>query len=120
VNERIFLEETGSWVLDQLDQKYGGNGKYEPRYTGKDVDVYVVDSGINANAIDKVLRGGKNFVLTDNYTYSEDCNTHGTRMASVIGASNSYGVAPGVRFYSLREDGNPQSQIFESKDTVCA
>jgi hypothetical protein len=87
-----------SWALDRSDQLYGMDGKYSPMYTGRNVDVFVVDGGMDPDR----------FNLTESVNFIEglgDCpsTAHGNAMAAVIGGGEEgISVAPAVRLFALR------------------
>ncbi len=91
-----------SWGLDRMDQPYGMNNEYNPAYTGSNVDVYVIDTGINKGhpefLSNNQVKGG--FSIFDDGPYV-DCNSHGTFVASLIGGE-MFGIAKGVDLYSVR------------------
>ncbi|GLF99137.1 S8 family peptidase [Streptomyces yaizuensis] len=88
------------WGLDRIDQRYLPlDGQYNAKSTGKDIRVYVVDSGIDASHPEfggRVSKGA-DYVNDGN----EFCGSHGTHVAGTIGG-RTVGVAPGTRLVSLR------------------
>jgi subtilisin family serine protease len=92
------------WGLDRIDQpNLPLNGSYNPPNTGKDVNVYVIDSGISdaSDAIfhGRLLPGVSVFPKGDPST--QDCSNHGTGVAAVIG-SRAFGVASEVSLIPVR------------------
>jgi subtilisin family serine protease len=90
-----------SWGLDRIDQlSYPLNGLYTWPYSGNNVVVYVIDSGVNtiADLGTRVIRQ-ENFVSGDPQT--GDCLNHGTSVAEII-AGTTYGVAKSAKIVSLR------------------
>lgn len=121
----------GLWGLDRIDNtkfsigssNYINNGKYEYLSLGQNVNVYVVDSGIQATHNDfggRVLPlftakgdNSSNSNLPSGYipttgTPNEseiDPFGHGTHVAGIIGG-NIYGVAKNAKIFSVRVDTN--------------
>jgi minor extracellular protease Epr len=76
---------------------------WQAKYTGKDVKVAILDSGISPHP-DLKITGGKSFVsYTDSFS---DDNGHGTHVAGIIAALNNdtgtLGVAPGADLYAVK------------------
>jgi hypothetical protein len=69
-----------------------------------DVDVAVLDSGIDLHHPDLTVVDAQDFTGTGHN--GDDCNGHGTVISGVIGAINNtfgvVGVAPGVRLWSVQ------------------
>jgi subtilisin family serine protease len=96
------------WGSDRIDQRtIPRDGRYCPPRTGRGVNVYVVDSGINLHHTDF---GGRTRAMYDfgrlpgDANYSADCTTglgHGSKVAGILGG-NRYGVAKEVTLWSVR------------------
>jgi len=91
-----------SWGLTRVSQrKLDLKQAYTyPDDGGKGVDVYIVDTGIQANQTDFGGRATfvKSFVANEEAT---DLNGHGTHCAGTIG-SNTYGVAKSVSLFGVK------------------
>jgi subtilisin family serine protease len=83
-----------------------------------DVDVAVIDTGIDTAHADLVVAGGKNCSTGKNY---KDGHGHGTHVAGTIGALDNgagvVGVAPGARLWAVRVLDNTGSGTMSS--VVC-
>lgn len=95
------------WGLDRIDQKsFPGDNKYTSNITGEGIDVYILDTGVQADHIefgDRVLKGAT-FVGGNEMI---DVHGHGTHVASTVGGLNS-GVANKVNIIPvkvMRDDG---------------
>ncbi|HWS90101.1 MAG TPA: S8 family serine peptidase [Pyrinomonadaceae bacterium] len=96
------------WALDRIDQEDGFNNVYTYNATGAGVAVYIIDSGIRTTHRDF---GGRAFIQADfigsrdagcsRTSTNNDCNGHGTAVASIVGGSR-YGVAKGAILRSLK------------------
>lgn len=88
-----------SWALDRINQKRLplDNKFYNRKYTGKGINVYIIDTGINKNPF-------YNFTCVNFINDNKNCSTtniHGTHVGSLIG-SQEYGVSPGVKITNLK------------------
>ncbi len=95
----------------ELSSTVSGNGS-----GNVDVDVAVIDTGIDVDHPDLNVRGGKNCVLGRNTI--DDGNGHGTHVAGTIAAKDNnsgvVGVAPGARLWSVRVLNNAGSGTWSS------
>ena len=94
------LDRIEQWALP-LDQKYTAS-----QYTGKSVDVYVLDTGIQYNH--SVFNGRAHYPgfdpidkLENDTLEGKDCNGHGTHVAGLVGG-NGTGLATSVTLFSVR------------------
>lgn len=99
------------WGLDRIDQRdVLLDRAYSYTATGKGVNVYIMDSGINYSHSEFGNRAvlAHDFVLDENpdntdpnQQAGEDCRGHGTHVAGTVGG-DLYGVAKDVNLHSLR------------------
>ena len=111
------------WGLDRIDQaSLPLSTTYTYTSTGAGVSVYVIDSGIRTTHQEF---GGRASVAYDGVgdgQNGQDCNGHGTRVASIVGGS-TYGVAKGALLKAVRVSGcstSPVSQIIAGVDWLTA
>lgn len=96
-----FTDPLYSYALDRINQKrkiLDGN-YYTGEFTGKKIDVYVIDTGIKTNDFFNFTCG---FNFIDGK--SDDCSTtniHATHVGSLI-SSKMFGVAPEVMLINLK------------------
>ena len=96
-----YLQDNPPWNLDRIDQRHSElDGRYfYPTSGGSEVNVFVVDTGIDVKHKDfkgRALWGGN---FADNV--NTDCNSHGTHVAGTIG-SESYGVSKSTRLIAVK------------------
>ncbi len=90
------------WHLDRLAAYYTGlDGKYAVTGTGKNINAYVVDTGILTTHSEFQGRATSVYNAISDSNGSTDCNGHGTFVAALIGG-NKYGVAKQVNLKSVR------------------
>ncbi|RIA86880.1 peptidase S8/S53 domain-containing protein [Glomus cerebriforme] len=95
-------EKTNLKNLDRIDQKnFPLDGKYTfPASAGEDVNVYVIDTGININHID--FQGRARFAASFcNGCPLQDDNGHGSMVAGIIGG-NFFGVAKKTNLIAVK------------------
>ena len=99
-------ELDNSWGVDRIDAE-----EVWTTYTGKGVNVAIIDSGIDNNHPDLNVEDGVNFVskpswkIPDPNKWDDDYG-HGTHVAGIVAALNNgigvVGVAPGAFLYALK------------------
>ncbi|KAJ1637581.1 peptidase S8/S53 domain-containing protein [Pavlovales sp. CCMP2436] len=91
-----------SWGLDRIDQTdLPLNDEYKYRRTGLGVDIFVLDSGLNAGHDDFQGRVGNGYDFVDNDSVPEDCDGHGTHCSGTA-LGNEYGVAGAATVHAVR------------------
>ncbi|CCH42750.1 putative secreted protein [Wickerhamomyces ciferrii] len=107
-DDGITIQEDAPRHLARLSQREGifnESGPFEYRYkeTGKDITVYVVDSGISTEHPDFEGRAtlGKNIAGGGSQNKSSDLTGHGTNVAGIIG-SKTYGVAKEAKLIDVK------------------
>jgi subtilisin family serine protease len=97
-----------NWALDRIDAPdLPMNNKYQYRYTGKGVIIFVLDTGVNMNHAEYSgrVRCGYSAISGEDCT---DYRGHGSHVTG-IAAGSSVGVAKGATVYSVKvldKDGN--------------
>jgi subtilisin family serine protease len=108
------ISERGILPLNNPYNPLRLDGRYSYSEDGTGVHVYVIDSGIDnthAEFGQRVEQGIKVTSTTtpttppSNLSETQDCNTHGTHVAGIIGG-NTVGVAKGVTLHPVRVNGN--------------
>lgn len=92
----------GSWGLDRIDQRgLPLDRSYTYQSDGSVTTVYVIDSGIRTTHVDFEGRASVGVDYVGDGIDGQDCNGHGTHVASTIGG-REYGVAKNVALVSVR------------------
>jgi subtilisin family serine protease len=98
VVEADTVQTNPPWGLDITDGK--DDNRFTYTYTGQGVDVYVLDTGIQANHPD--LEGRVDSCVSyTNEACGSDLNGHGTHVAGTVG-SKTYGVAKKVSLHDVK------------------
>lgn len=92
------IQGSATWGLDVIDGS--SDGKYSYESSGAGVDIYVVDTGVDATHPD-LLNVVHGFDVFNEGKDRQDCHGHGTHVAGVISGSK-YGVAKQSRVIPVR------------------
>ncbi|XDD50961.1 S8 family peptidase [Leptospira sp. WS92.C1] len=88
-NHTLISADPQGWALDAIDDRTPGtlNNQYDYKNNASQVHVYVMDTGIKASIarFGGRVSGGATFINDGRGT--DDCNGHGTAVASVIGGN---------------------------------
>tara|TARA_B100001248_G_scaffold262731_1_gene261821 strand:+ start:178 stop:1608 length:1431 start_codon:yes stop_codon:yes gene_type:complete len=96
------VQEDAPWNLDRIDQSSKQlDNKYRYDVAGKNVNAYVIDTGIHIAHREFEGRASYGYDFVSENEEAEDCNGHGTHVAGSI-ASRTYGVAKNANLIALR------------------
>ena len=94
----------GKQVMDYGVSLIEAPGAWDLGVAGQNVKVGIFDSGIDLEHPDLVVAGGVD--LVGDGKGLDDCNSHGTHVAGIVGARNNgnhtVGVAPRAQLYAMR------------------
>lgn len=99
VSYQIQQTDEFTWGLDRIDQTSSElNGEYIFDGTGKGVNVYILDSGIDVSHSEF---GGRAETIFSTQGVGRDCSGHGTHVGGIIGGTNA-GVAKEVNLRAVQ------------------
>jgi hypothetical protein len=106
---RLMLTQfSAPWGLDRIDQTdLPLSTTFTYRYTGKDVIIYVLDTGIRLTHKEfggraaYIPNGASGDFVGDGHGSAADCHGHGTHVAGIAGGT-TYGVAKQAYLYAGR------------------
>ncbi|MGW7687208.1 S8 family peptidase [Kribbella sp. NPDC054772] len=102
-NQKIKVsQDNPPWGLDRADQRdLPLDKKYEPSSDAKNVNVYVIDTGIYAKHKDFGDRASVGTDTVGDGQNGVDCMGHGSHVAGTI-AGTTYGLAKGAKIIGVR------------------
>lgn len=96
------VQPNAPWHLDRIDQhNLPLDTQYSYTNNGSGVHAYVIDSGIRSTHTEFGGRVVPDYTAIFDGNGTEDCNNHGTFVASEVGGS-TYGVAKQVTLHAVR------------------
>ncbi len=104
------VDVSGSTTLHDVNMTIGADGFHKPKgrtapIMGAGIDVAVIDTGVNAGGVQKVLDGPDlSFDALNEGLRHRDLHGHGTNMAGIIATNTAteWGVAPGSRIVNVK------------------
>lgn len=96
-----FVQYPAPWGPDRVDMRFGIlDNEYNYDYTGSNVDIYIIDTGVRVNHTE--FQGRANFLInTASDNIEADCAGHGTHVAS-LAAGRNYGTAKGATIWAVK------------------
>jgi hypothetical protein len=104
-------EKTTLWGLDRIDDRTKRDNDYSPPNTGKNVHVFVADTGIRIThkdfggravaTLDAITNGNPKVCKSTDKNCANDKQGHGTHCAGTIGG-NQYGVAKDATLHAVK------------------
>ncbi|MBJ6761493.1 S8 family serine peptidase [Myxococcaceae bacterium JPH2] len=99
------VQQSPDWGLDRIDQRLRPvDYRYQYNTTAAGVNVYVLDTGLRRSHVEFEGRAIQAVDFVRIFGQREDCNGHGTSVASVIGGKTT-GVAKAAKIISVRVAG---------------
>jgi subtilisin family serine protease len=90
-----------SWGIDRVDQFTGTDNQYSYERDGSNVDVYIVDTGIDTNHEDFGGRASFGIDVSGSGEGDNDYHGHGTHVAGTVGGTK-YGIAKNANLIAVK------------------
>lgn len=95
-------QAAAGWGLDRIDSRDRTlDGYYDYQADGRDVHIYLLDTGLHATHAEFSGRVGEGYSALDDERGTGDCQGHGTHVAS-IAAGKRHGVAKAATVHPVR------------------